>query len=542
MTSSSDSLTAEFRTPIRDVEAEVEPTTDPNAVQIVDYRPSLLESLRDSWHARRLLWAVSSTALMAYIMKYRLGPTWILLSVFMPVIGYSLIFGGAVFNVQAPNGMPYFLFLLVGMMGWQLFQSTLTIAARSFLRLRTLVKDLHFPLILVPIAGSSQALLRFFLYLTAYLIAIIVFAFTRGKIYAQLEPKYLALSVGGLFLCVMLAWGISLWTAPLTAHTLDVRMVIRYAIPFWMFVTPVLYPIQNLHGTTRLVAELNPLSSPVEMAKVGLLGVGSVRLYAGIWSVGVIVAVFCSGVWFMNRFGSKVVGLKPAFDDEEEEDEEPVVKMKVRRRKLEAGDELGVDWERWANGRAWRLKRKRHFGDVDPGLAIEAAKNAADRMGKGLQAITDRQYPLKYIWVQFADGKLRSGEPCPCGSRRLLRLHTHFVRCPECGAMHLQGQPGAADEFESRPALRLQQVTGLHLARLGRTDKVDTYRGYGEKDGRAVLVLADFRVDGVEGELRPEDALKRVDRVVIMPLDQLSDLFDVSAFSANSTAKWDLVF
>jgi lipopolysaccharide transport system permease protein len=317
MTSSPDSLTAEFRTPVREVEAKAEPTTDPNAVEIVDYVPTLRESLREAWRTRRLLWAMSTTALMAYLTKYRLGPTWILLSTFMGVIGYTLIFGGAVFNVQAPNGMPYFLFMMVGMMGWQLFATTLTIAARSFLRLKTLVKEIHFPLILVPIAGSSQALVRFVLYLIAYVISIIVFAFTRGKIYAQLEPKYLALSAAGLLLCVTLAWGISLWTAPLTAHTRDVRMVIRYVVPFWMFVTPVLYPIDQLHGTTRLIAEINPLSSPVEMAKVGLLGVGSVRLYAAIWSVGLIMGVFCSGVWFMNRFGSRIVGLQP--DDEEED-------------------------------------------------------------------------------------------------------------------------------------------------------------------------------------------------------------------------------
>jgi len=149
-------------------------------------------------------------------------------------------------------------------------------------------------------------------------ISVIYFWASRGKIYAQLQPKYLALSAAGLLLCVTLAWGISLWTAPLTAHTRDVRMVIRYALPFWMFVTPVLYPIDHLHGKTRLVAELNPLSSPVEMAKVGLLGVGSVRLYAAIWSVGLITAVFASGVWFMNRFGSRIVGLQPDFDDEDD--------------------------------------------------------------------------------------------------------------------------------------------------------------------------------------------------------------------------------
>lgn len=217
------------------------------------------------------------------------------------------------------------------------------------------------------------------------------------------------------------------------------------------------------------------------------------------------------------------------------------VKTKVKERELAVGDELGVDWERWANGQAWRLKRKRDFGDVDPRLAIEAAKNAAARMGKGVKAIPDRQFPLKYIWVQFADGKLRAGEPCPCGSRRLLRLHTHFVKCPECGSMHLQGQPGDADETDSRPALRLRQVTDLHLARLGRWDDRDVYRGYGEKDVGRVFVLAEFRVDEANPELTAENFLERAVRVVIVPLEQLSDLLDVSAFSDGAGAHWDIV-
>jgi hypothetical protein len=217
------------------------------------------------------------------------------------------------------------------------------------------------------------------------------------------------------------------------------------------------------------------------------------------------------------------------------------VKVKVKKRKLEVGDELGIEWERWADGQAWRLKRKRDFGDVDPNLAIEAAKNAAARMGKGVQAVPDRYFPLKYIWVQFADGKIRASEPCPCGSRRLLRLHTHFVKCPECGAMLLQGQPGDADETDSRPALRLGQVTGLHLARLGRRGDLDVYRGYGEKDGGPVFVLVEFRVDGAGRELSPENFLGRADRVVMIPFGQLSDLFDVSQFSDSAEADWDLV-
>jgi ABC-type polysaccharide/polyol phosphate export permease len=236
----------------------------------------------------------------------------------MGVVGWSLI-GGKIAGFAAPNGMPYWLYTIVGLMGWQLFVSTLTISARSFLRLKSLIKEIYFPLIMVPIAGSSQALLRFFLLFTTYVIAIVYYWLSTGHMYAQLAPKYLFFSAAGLFLCAAFAWGISLWTAPLTAHTQDVRMLIRYVTPFLFFVTPVLYPIEKLHGNTRLIAELNPLSSPVEMAKIGLTGAGSVRTMAAIWSLALIGAVFASGVWFMNRFGARVVGLAQADLEDDEE-------------------------------------------------------------------------------------------------------------------------------------------------------------------------------------------------------------------------------
>lgn len=321
MTTTPDTLTADLDS--SQIAAEAVATAvaaDPDAVQLIDHRPSLLGALVETWRSRHLMGVVFWTALAAYLKKYRLGVTWIILPAFMSLVGYTVIFGGGVFNVQAPNGMPYFLFMMVGMMGWQLFQSTLTVSARSFLRLRSVVKDVHIPLIIVPIAGSAQALIRWFVYFAFYLIAIVYYWIAKGTLYAQLSPKYLFFSVAGLFLCVALAWGISLWTAPLTAHTRDVRMVLKFVVPFWFFVTPVVYPIEQLHGKIRLLAELNPLSAPIEMAKVGLIGAGSVRVAAAIWSVVAIMAVFASGIWFINRFGQRIVGLAGP-DEEDDEDE-----------------------------------------------------------------------------------------------------------------------------------------------------------------------------------------------------------------------------
>jgi ABC-type polysaccharide/polyol phosphate export permease len=305
------------------LERTLEPETVPeeaaqDEVELIDYVPSLRETLVETWHCRHLFLTMASAALWSYLTKYRLGPTWIVLQTFMGIVGYTLIFGGGVFDVNTPHNMPYFLFIMVGMMGWQLFMSTMIIATRSFLMLGRIARGIHLPLILIPIAGSSRALIRFGLLLFGYLCTILYFYVKKGEMYAQLQPKFLFFSILGLFLCVTLAWGISLWTAPLTAHTRDVRMIIKFALPFWMFITPVLYPIDHLKGNMRHLAELNPLSAPVEMAKVGMLGAGSVRTFAAIWSIALIAAVFASGVRFMNRYGARVVGLRDDMVDDEE--------------------------------------------------------------------------------------------------------------------------------------------------------------------------------------------------------------------------------
>jgi hypothetical protein len=228
----------------------------------------------------------------------------------------------------------------------------------------------------------------------------------------------------------------------------------------------------------------------------------------------------------------------------------------VKKRFLAEDDELGIAWERWSDGLPHRLKRKRDFGDVDPELVREAAKNAAKRMGKGVQAQFDKMGPKnasKYVWVQFADHEIRIGDPCKCGGRRLLRVHPFYARCMECGAQLLlapkriedsEGIESAdadedGDEERPQPGNLLRELAGVHLARLEHIDDRETYRGYAKLGGTPVLVFAQFRATAGES-LRPANVYDRVVAVQVLPLRQLEGLLDTSALMASG-AEWDLV-
>ena len=77
---------------------------DLEPVELLDYRPSVWQSLKEAYRSKHLLWDISMTALLAYITKYRLGAFWIVFQTFMQVIGYTLIFGGGIFGLKARTG------------------------------------------------------------------------------------------------------------------------------------------------------------------------------------------------------------------------------------------------------------------------------------------------------------------------------------------------------------------------------------------------------------------------------------------------------
>jgi hypothetical protein len=237
----------------------------------------------------------------------------------------------------------------------------------------------------------------------------------------------------------------------------------------------------------------------------------------------------------------------------------------VKKRVLTDGEELGIDWERWSDGMPHRLKRKRDFGDLEPDLVREAAKNAAKRMGKGVQASVDKMSPRgasRYVWVQFADHEIRVGDPCKgCGGRRLVRVHPFFANCAQCGARLLlapkriedgegiesldedeDGYEDDAPDRGGRPRADrlLRELTEVRLARLEHIDDRETYRGYARLGKTRMLVFAQFRAAPGES-LTPDDALERVVAVQALPLRQLEGLLDPSGLK-DPDEGWDLAF
>jgi hypothetical protein len=208
--------------------------------------------------------------------------------------------------------------------------------------------------------------------------------------------------------------------------------------------------------------------------------------------------------------------------------------------------DLAIDWPRWADGRPHRLTRKRHFANVNPALIAKAAEAAAEEMGKVVVTGKDRQVPDKYVWIQFADFKVASNQPCRCGSRRLHRVHTNFAKCPQCKAFILLTEPeDEEDPRDSTSARRLRALEDVHLERRGRSgQRYELLRGFGRKNGELVFLSGELRIEPDEEQVELEEFWARLSAVRVVPLSELGDLFGVAAdevAAAWQEREWDIV-
>lgn len=177
------------------------------------------------------------------------------------------------------------------------------------------------------------------------------------------------------------------------------------------------------------------------------------------------------------------------------------------------------DWGRVADGRVWRLRRGRHF-DATVQRTVTQAEEYASSTGKIVRVVNDRIHPEKALWIQFGDGRVRPGDPCPrCGSADIVRTHPSWGRCSECRALldlidpadpravkraggdlgaRLQPDTSGEEAAGTGPAF-LDAFAEVELFSCSRRETRERCIGRGITDnGAPYLVLVDFPLDGGE--------------------------------------------
>lgn len=185
-------------------------------------------------------------------LKYRgsvLGFAWSLANPLVMLGVYSVAFR-YILGVRREG---FVLFLLVGMLAWTFFSSTIAMSTGTIADSGGLLKSVRFPRTVMPIAtvlfNLSQYLMTF-----AVLLPVMLIVFRVAPRLPMLA--YLPM----LVLLVLFTSGVALMVATVTAYFRDAKHLVDVALQVMFWVTPIVYDLSDVPDRLRLPILLAPMS------------------------------------------------------------------------------------------------------------------------------------------------------------------------------------------------------------------------------------------------------------------------------------------
>jgi len=259
---------------------------------------ALTARVGEVWQYRRLLRFFAAKSLEKLYRRTVLGGAWLFIRPLFPLVVKTLIFGG-VLNVSS-DGLPYFLFLVIGQSIWELFAGCTLWGTRSLELNRSLITRIYVPRLILPLAMMSPAYLTFGIHLLVLASALGYYRVTQGVFFVGYWSG-LAAALLAVALTTLLALGLSLWLSVPALQARDVRFTLNYVLSFWIFLTPVMFPLSAAPTGWHRWLALNPMTAYTLMFKSAFIpGVfPSTTVIAT--AVSITAVVLLSGLWYFNR-------------------------------------------------------------------------------------------------------------------------------------------------------------------------------------------------------------------------------------------------
>jgi lipopolysaccharide transport system permease protein len=259
---------------------------------------------REMWAYRRMFLFFGRRAFEKLYKRTVLGKAWIFLRPLVPLAVRVFVFGGLL-QVGGSSGVPYFLFVSVGTAVWELFASSLMWATRSLQLNGAILSRLYVPRLILPIASMVPGIAYFAIHLGVIVAALVYYRLHDGVWY--LDPTWLFVAPVAVVLVLLFALSIGLWTAVLGAGARDVRFGLGYVLEFWIYLTPVVYPVSIVPDHVEWAFYLNPIAVYVVAFRGAILGGEGPPPLAWVSALAITAIGLAAGLSFFYRAEAEAV-------------------------------------------------------------------------------------------------------------------------------------------------------------------------------------------------------------------------------------------
>ena len=206
-----------------------------------------LKDIKELWQYRELLYFFTWRDLKVRYKQTFIGVAWAIFQPFITMVVFSIFFGGL---AKIPSdGVPYPIFVYVGLLFWQFFSSALSDTSMTLISNQSIITKVYFPRLILPVSSVITKLVDFFI-ATLILISLMF--------YYGYMPHLSGLLILPLLLLItfMASIGLGLFLASINVKYRDVRYALPFFIQILLFLTPVIYPA-SIAGKYSFILALN---------------------------------------------------------------------------------------------------------------------------------------------------------------------------------------------------------------------------------------------------------------------------------------------
>ncbi len=265
---------------------------------------SLLLFLQRLCTHRGIIWSMARREIQLRYAGTIAGLIWSVIHPLMLILTYWLVFSKGL-KIRPAADVPFIAFFLSGLIPWTAFAETTSASTNAITSSPHLVKRILFPTEILPVVHFTASLVNHAVMLVV-LVVVLIFYGMWPSLYAL---QFLYFAAGLSVFCVGLGWIVS----ALNVFYRDVGQIILVVLNMWFWLTPIVWPPENMQSFNPTVAfclKLNPMYYVVQGYRASFIYRTGLwehwRLGAYFWAVS--LAVFALGGVLFRK-------LKPDFPD-----------------------------------------------------------------------------------------------------------------------------------------------------------------------------------------------------------------------------------
>jgi ABC-2 type transport system permease protein len=218
----------------------------------------VLESVREVFRYRSLLRDLIARDLKVRYKRSALGILWTMLNPLLLMIIFTIVFAH-IMRVTVPHFTVYFLSAFVL---WNFFAQATSWSTGCLIGYAPLIKKIYLPKSIFVLATVLAGAVNL-------LISLVPLAAIMLVVGHPFSPAIAFLPVP-ILLTVIFSLGLSLALAPLCVMFADIVQIYQVVLTAWMYLTPIIYPLNALPDEYRRLILANPMTHLVEAFRTPL--------------------------------------------------------------------------------------------------------------------------------------------------------------------------------------------------------------------------------------------------------------------------------